>query len=264
MINFNRVYAMLIRYFYNMRHSFDRITDMFYWPAMDLLMWGLTSSYILQANNITQQNTKFAVIAGLVFWIIVWRSQYEITTNLLSELWDKNVVNIFAAPLKISEWIVAFMIFGLLKTLASFIFSLLVAFFLYKLTIVPTFGLLLIPIIGNLMLTGWAAGFFVAGFLIRYGNKIQTLAWAGVYLIAPFSSIYYSLSILPVWAQKVALFIPSTYMFEGIRELIFTGSISSDKLMVSFILNIVYLVLAIWFFLFMFEKTKKLGLGRLI
>jgi ABC-2 type transport system permease protein len=44
----NRVYALLLRYFFYFRHSLDRMTDAFYWPTMDLLLWGLTSVYFRQ------------------------------------------------------------------------------------------------------------------------------------------------------------------------------------------------------------------------
>ena len=36
------------------------------------------------------------IISGILLWIIVWRGQYEITVNLLEDLWDKNLINIFA------------------------------------------------------------------------------------------------------------------------------------------------------------------------
>lgn len=262
MINFNRVFAMILRYTYGMFHSFDKLSDMFYWPAMDLLMWGLTGLYFIKFNNNSPQ-LLFVIITGLIFWIVVWRTQYEITTNMLAEIWDKNIVNIFVSPLKISEWIVAFMIFGLIKTFMSLAFSAIVALILYQLNILM-YGFYLLPLIANLIFTGWVAGFMVTGFLIRYGQNIQTLAWAGVYLIAPFSAIYYSVTILPVWAQKVALFIPTSYVFEGFREILFTGKLSYDKLLISFGLNFIYLAISIWFFVFMFHKSRKIGLGRLI
>lgn len=261
MINFNRVSAMILRQTINMRHSFDRLSDMFYWPAMDLFLWGLTGLYFVKTSN--TPNILLVVLSGLIFWIVLWRAQYEITTNLLAEFWDKNLVNIFASPLTIAEWIVTFMIFGLIKTLLSLIFSSIIAFLLYKLNILHN-GFYLIPFIISLILTGWAGGFVVAGIIIRFGANLQTLAWAGIYLMAPFSAIYYPVSILPSWAQSISRFVPSSYIFEGIREVLFTGKLSYDKLFLSFGLNIIYLTVAIWFFVFMFNKSRKLGLGRLI
>jgi hypothetical protein len=69
---------------------------------------------------------------------------------------------------------------------------------------------------------------------------------------------------LPQWAQKIALFFPTSYVFEAMRQHIFTGTISLEKIIISFALNVLYLVLSIWFFVLMFKESKKLGLGRLI
>lgn len=261
-MNRKRIWAMVLRYSYNMRHNFDRLTDMFYWPAMDLFIWGITGLYLAQMTG-KSTDYLFVILSGLVFWIVIWRAQYEITTNFLAELWDRNIVNLFTTPLTVSEWMSAFMIFGFMKTIVSLTFSAVLAYLLYHYNILM-FGTTIILYIINLLITGWAGGFIVAAFLVRYGQKIQTLAWAGVALIAPFSAVYYPVSVLPQWAQKISMFIPSTYTFEAIRQSLFTGTVSYDKLMISFGLNIVYFVFSVWFFIFMFNKSRKLGLGRLI
>ncbi len=262
MINFNRIYAMILRHIFNMRHSFDRLGDMFYWPALDLFIWGLTGLYFARLSSNTHETT-FVILAGLVFWVIMWRGSYEISTNLLTEIWDKNLVNIFASPLTLTEWTISFLLFGTLKMFASLIFSSTLAYFFYQYNILM-YGLLLIPFCFSLLITGWVVGFIVSGFLIKFGEKIQTIAWMGVGLIAPFAALYYPVSTLPLWAQKIAMFVPASYIMEGVREATFTGKVSPDKLLISFALNTVYLVLSIWFFLWMFKRSKKLGFGRLI
>lgn len=259
MINFNRVFAIIYRYWLSMKHSYDRLGDMFYWPAMDLFIWGLTGLYIVKLST-NNQNVIIIMLTGLVYWMVIWRSQYEITTNLLQELWDRNLVNIFISPLRVSEWIISVMIFGFIKMIITISFSAILAWILYSYPI-SIFGLYTIPIILSLVLTGWSVGFIVAALIIRFGQKIQTLAWTGAALISPFSVLYYPLSILPEWAQKIAWFIPSSHVFEGMREIIFTGSLSYDKLYISFGLNIIYLTIAICFFYFMFNKAKKIGLN---
>lgn len=253
---------MVIRYAINMRHSLDRLSDMFYWPLMDLVLWGLTGLYFAKLNTANPHSVEI-ILTGVIFWLIIWRGQYEINLNLLSELWDRNLVNIFVTPLKLSEWIISLLIFGLLKMLFSLIFVSLLAFILYKYNVFM-YGIFIIPVTISLLLTGWTVGFTIAGVLIRFGQKVQTLAWVGGALVAPFSAVYYPLSILPGFAQKIAQFIPSSYMFEGMREFIVTGNIPYEKFLTSFILNAVYLTISILFFNFMFNKSKRLGLGRLI
>jgi hypothetical protein len=73
------------------------------------------------------------------------------------------------------------------------------------------------------------------------------LAWTGVVLLSPFSAIYYPLSILPLWAQKVAALIPTSYLFEAGREVISTGVLDWQKVLTSLILSFIYLILSlIW------------------
>lgn len=254
---------MVIRYFLYLRHNFDRLSDMFYWPIMDLFIWGVTGLYLA---SLIPDNKEYIniILNGLVFWIIAWRAQYEINANILSEIWDRNLINIFASPLTKWEYIVSLMTVGLLKMTISILFSATVAFLLYSYNALSLYGLLLIPIIFNLLLTGWAVGFFIAGFLIRYGDRIQTLAWTGIFLITPFSALYYPVTILPDWAQRISALIPSTYIFEGMRNVLAGRNFQIDNILISFALNLFYLLLSIWFFTFMFEKSRKLGLGRLI
>lgn len=261
-MNWHRVWAMVLRYFINLKHNLDRLSDMFYWPAFDIFLWGLTGIYFAQFSK-NPHGTISIILAGLVFWIVIWRAQYEINVNIMAEIWDKNLVNIFASPLTIKEWIASLMIVGLTKMIVSVAFSATIAFILYKYNIF-LYGFVLIPCVISLLLTGWGFGFFVAGFIIKYGVKVQTFAWTGVAMLAPFSGLYYPLSVLPHWAQKVSMFVPPSYVFESLRDILEKGSLSWEKLLISFALDIVYIIIGMWFFIFMFKKSRKLGFGRLI
>ncbi|MDP3940797.1 MAG: ABC transporter permease, partial [bacterium] len=76
------------------------------------------------------------------------------------------------------------------------------------------------------------------------------------------SAIYYPLSILPEWAQMIAALIPVSYIFEGSRQIITTGHIDMSKLIISFILNILYIVLSFVFLERSFKKVLKKGLVK--
>src|SRR5215469_5374382 len=104
----HRIYAIILRYAYLFRHSIDRLTDSFYWPTIDLIIWGLTGAYIqhLQSHF---ASIIVMLVSGLVFWSIIWRAQYEITVNVLEDFWDRNLINIFVSPLKFSEWATSFL-----------------------------------------------------------------------------------------------------------------------------------------------------------
>lgn len=255
----HRIFGITLRYLYGFRHSWDRLTDVFYWPAMDLFLWGLTSSYI-RTYAPHASNIVLMIVSGLLFWIIVWRAQYEITVNMLEEFWNKNLINIFVTPLKFSEWVCSFIIIGIIKGIISFSFASILALLLYK-TGIFVYGWYLVPFFILLYMSGWAVGLFVAGIIIQYGTKIQTLAWAVVAIFAPFSAIYYPLSVLPKWAQDVSYLVPTSYIFEGGREVLATGHADPIKLLISFGLSLLYSILALLFLHGSFTRVFKKGLA---
>lgn len=256
-----RVMAMVWRHLYNFRHSADRITDMFYWPAMDILLWGLTSVYIREAGA-AMPNLVVMLLTALVFWQVVWRSQYEITTNLLEELWSENTLNIFGSPLTVVEWMISTLVLGVVKMGLTVGFALGLVYLMYGVNILRM-GITLVPFGMLLLMSGWYIGLVVAALIIRYGTRIQTLAWSGVYLLAPFSAIYYPVDRLPIWAQQVAAGVPTSYVFEGMRQVLAGGGINSWGLMVSAGLTCLYIVVAAAFFGLMFRARLQAGLSEL-
>lgn len=257
----HRIKAVIVRHLYNFKHHVDRLSDSFYWPAMDIVLWGLTSQYIQKAGS-NVNHIVLILLSALIFWQIIWRGQYEITVNFLEELWSQNLVNIFSSPLTIEEWVIGVLSLGLIKMTATVIFAIFLVWVLYAVNIL-NLGFLIIPFFISLLMVGWWVGLIVTSFLLQYGRQFQTLAWAGVYLLAPFSAIYYPVASLPVWAQAIAKLIPSSYIFEGMRKVLLTGEIPYFHLAVSFGLNIIYLAFSFFFFKWSFKKSKEKGLARL-
>ncbi|OGH15829.1 MAG: hypothetical protein A3C22_01975 [Candidatus Levybacteria bacterium RIFCSPHIGHO2_02_FULL_37_10] len=260
-MKFNRIYAIILRNLFSFKHSFDRLSDVFYWPIIDLILWGLTSAYFTKyAANIPQ--LTLILLSGVLLWIIVWRGQSEITIGILDDLWNRNLINLFASPLKFSEWIMALIALGIIKSIISFLFGVLVAYLLYAVNIAP-YAFYLIPFALLLIMAGWSMGFFIAALILRFGTRIQTLAWTAPWVLSPFSAIYYPVSILPDWAQKISSLLPTSYIFEGMREVINTGNLDSMKIIISLTLNIIYLTLSVYFLKSSFNKIMRSGLNSL-
>lgn len=256
----HRIYGIVLRFLYYFRRSLDRMSDVFYWPSIDLLLWGLTSTYY---RTLLPQSSPVVlmIVSGILLWIILWRGQYEITVNMLDDLWNKNLINVFASPLKLSEWLAAFLIIGLIKAIISILFASGVAFLLFK-THIFGMGFYLIPISLTLIMSGWWIGLFIAGIILRYGSRVQTFAWTLVMVFSPFSAIYYPLSILPDWAQVIAKFIPMSYVFEASRKLIEQNVFDTNAILISFALNFGYLILAVWYIKRSFAAILNKGLVK--
>ncbi len=260
MISFRRIWAVFLRYFY-LSTKLDQLADLFYWPALEILLWGITSIWI-QGQGDHVPHIAMAVLTGLVFWQIIWRGNYEVTVNLLEEFWSRNLVNLFSTPLKIGEWILSIMLMGVFKILVSMFFGALLVWLLYTLNVF-SLGWAFLPFVASLALSGWFMGFLSAGVIIYFGKRVQMLAWMMAYIFAPFSAVYYPVTALPTWAQWIAHALPTTYIFEGMRKVLYENTFSLHILLMSFALNIVYLTATIFFFKFMFEKSREKGLARL-
>ncbi len=97
-------------------------------------------------------------------------------------------------------------------------------------------------------------------FILRWGLAAESLAWAVPFLIQPFSAVFYPVSVLPAPLQPVAWLLPSTYVFEGMRGVISSGEMQWVSLMISFGLNVAFLILSGGFFAFMFNVARNKGL----
>ncbi len=260
-VNFTRVWGVVLRHLYSFRHTWDRVVDAFYWPSVDIIIWGLTIS-ALQKQGTSAAIQIATILIGVILWYTLWRGQYEITISLLDELWNENLTNLLSTPLTMLEWVISLGILGILKLSMTLTFTALVAWFLYATNIFRV-GWYLIPFIASLLIMGWAFGLLLAGLFLRYGTNIQTLAWAGGFALMPFSATYYPLKSLPAWMQHIAHFLPSSYIFEGMREVLLTGTMSGDMLIKSFLLNAMYITIAFLLFRRAFNKARERGIAHI-
>lgn len=259
-MKFYRIWAIFLRYFYFFAR-FDNIAEVFYWPTIDILLWGMTSIWIQKAQNAIP-DIALIILTGLVFWQVLWRGSYEITVNILQEFWNRNLVNLFSTPLKLSEWMVATMLVGMAKIIITLSFCSLLVWMLYALNIYAV-GWAIIPFVGLLTLSGWMMGFLSGAVMIYHGQRFQMLAWMTPFIFAPFSAVFYPLSSLPAWAQAIGKSMPTTYIFEGMRTVLNNGVFSMHDFLFSLGLNALYLGGAMILFKVMFEKSREKGLARL-
>lgn len=252
-----RVYAIFLRYFYMLKRL-DPLADLVFWPLIDVLLWGLTANW-LQQGHTDIGNIALTMMGGLLYWQIIWRTEFDICVNLLHELWARNLPNLFGSPLKISEWIIGTMLLGLVKATFAICFGTIMIFVLYSLNLL-NIGWSILPFFCLFTISGWTLGFFSAAFIIFFGQRLQQLAWITPWAIAPFTAIFYPLDALPSWAQSFGRHLPPTKFFEALRSVLHGKAFSFELILEPLIINLVYLFLSILFFTYMFRKRKSLGL----
>ena len=107
---------------------------------------------------------------------------------------------------------------------------------------------------------GWAVGFIVSGLVLRYGHAFEELAWAIIFIILPFSCVYYPLSSLPEIIQDIVQILPTVHIFETMRLILIENKIVLHNVFIIIFLNLFYLILSILFFLKMIFIARKRGL----
>ena len=60
--------------------------------------------------------------------------------------------------------------------------------------------------------------------------------------------------------QSIAVFIPTTYVFEGMRALLLGGSFEPELMLKGFALNSVYLIFGLISFFVSFQAARRHGL----
>ncbi len=252
----SRIGGILLRHAAVYRFNKMRWQDFLFWPIVELLLWGFIAAYIKDLTALT------AVAAGLLGAVLLWqifvRTQQSVGISFLMELWSRNLLNVFTAPITVREYLAALLIFGIVKVLLlTGIFLALISVF-YGVNLLAL-GPALILFSGALVLFGWAGGIFVDGVVLRFGQSAESLAFALAFLFQPFGAVFFPVSVYPAWLQSVLWFVPLPHIFESLRAVFAGQAYDPMRLVWAYGLSLVYLVGAFVFFGFMFERARAKG-----
>ncbi|MEE8515165.1 MAG: ABC transporter permease [Alphaproteobacteria bacterium] len=256
--SWRRIGAMVLRYTYLLRGSWPRIVELAYWPTIQMILWGFISQFFLTHSTWVAEAAG-VLIAAVLLWDVLFRAQLGVSISFLEEMWSRNLASLFVTPLRPYELIVAMLGVSLIRTLIGIIPASLLAIVLYHYSVFDL-GLPLLAFFTNLLVMGWAMGLVISSLIMRYGLGAESLAWIAVFLVAPLSGIYYPITVLPEWLQPVSWALPSTYVFEGMRTVMFEGVFRVDYLVGAAALNMVYLAGGTAVFLRTFQIARRDGL----
>ena len=252
-----RIFALVVRYFYLIKTSVPRILELMYWPTFQMILWGLISKHLAGSNDTVVQ-IGGALISGVLLWDILFRSQLGFSLSFLEEIWSRNLGQLFVSPLRPFEMVLSLMTISFIRTFIAIIPAALLAIPLYSFSIFQM-GLSLMFFFVSLLITGWILGIFIIAAIIRFGVSAESLAWGAIFTLAPLSAVYYPVQTLPEWIRWLSLSFPQTYVFEGMREVLFHDIFRYDYFLKSIILNIIYALIAVVVFLVSFEGARKRG-----
>ncbi len=251
----HRIKALLLNYYYITFSSADRLFDILYWPILDVLIWGFMTFFI---SGISEFNIINSIMGGIVLWLFFWRGSQDLVVYLLEFYWSRSVYHLFVSPVKQSELVVSLCIFGIIRSLISFVLVSIIGYFLYSFNVL-NLSYQIFFFIGVLFIISWSVGLLISSLLLRFGTRIQVLAWSVVWIIQPFSCVFYPLSALPTWAAKIAAVNPLTTIFEGMRVLVQGGTVDLTILWYPLVVGLGLLGITSFIFTRSMKSAKRQG-----
>lgn len=258
MNSLGRIGAIVMRHWYLMASSWPRLLDLFYWPTVQVIIWGFIQMFIMQHSGFFVQ--AFGVLLGAVMlWDVLFRGQLGLSLSFFEEIYSRNLGHLLATPLTPGEYIAALMVTSLARTCVGLFPGTLLAIWFFGFS-VYSLGLSLAAFFFSLIIFGWSIGLFVSGLVLRYGLGAEGFAWALIFAIVPICGVYYPVSILPHWVQDLSALLPPSYIFEGMRTVLIQHEVRLDLLGMAAALNLVWIAAGIVSFLAFFAKARMRGM----
>lgn len=257
-MNASRIAAVVRRHSYGMLNSPTRLIVFAFWPLLDLLLWGLITTFLRQAGEELPIAASF-FLGAILLWDLVFRTKNSVALCLLEENYSRNVISVMASPITPGEYVGGAVVFGLAKAAVTFAVMSVLAWFLFAFGVLG-FGPMLAVYAVVLVVFGIALALVVIGCVLRVGYAADELTWVLAAVLMPFAAVFYPVAALPGWAQAVAYFMPPAHVFELMRAALADREPAWGSLWVAVALDAVYLAAAFAFARAMFAAFLRRGL----
>ncbi len=252
-----RIRGMVRRHWYLIRSSGPRTAELIFWPLVSMLMWGFLQSHLAETTSLAAQAAGLFV-GGVLLWDILVRSQLGFSVAFLEEIWSRNLGHLMMSPLRPIELIGSLMVVSLMKLTVAMVPVAILAYIFFGFNLLGL-GIAFAAFFANLVIMSWSLGLVSTGAVLRWGLGAESIAWLIVFLLLPISCVYYPVSTLPTWLQPLALALPSTYVFEGLRGLVLQQTFHGDYMFRALLLNVVYVSGALMLFRALLESARRNG-----
>jgi ABC-2 type transport system permease protein len=257
-MNLGRAYAILLRQAFLMKGSPARVLPLFVWVAVDIVLWGFITKYLSGISTVGFKLVP-ALLGAVLLWDFLTRVMQGVTMAFFEDVWSRNFLNIFATPLRISEYLTGLVATSICTSLIGLVVMLALASGAFGLSFL-SYGVAIVPFLMVLFISGIALGVFGAGVVLRLGPASEWLIWPIPTLISPFVGVFYPLSTLPGWMQGISHALAPSYVFEGMRQVVAGHGAPMGKLALGAGLSLVYVLLACVFFASVHRYAIRTGL----
>jgi len=257
-VSWRRVKGVMLQNLFVVRHSPLRIMEMFYWPFIEVVLWGFLTTYLAQRDTSIPGGVGI-LLGAVVLWDVCFRTQQELAMTQLMDMWDRSIINLYASPLRQREYVTGAILFSLVRVLTgSVLLSVFVAVS-FDFNILDT-GRVLVPALVGLLGFGWALGLVIRATVLRFGSNAEVLAWSLALLLQPIAAVFYPVDSLPGWLQPVSRAVPVSHVFEAARAFLARGEVLTGQLLLAGALDVVYLAFGAWVLSVAYRSVRTRGL----
>ena len=252
------VYAIIYRYFSLLLNNPSRIMGLYIWMLIDMVLWGFFSTYL---NRIVPEgmNAISLLLGAVLLSNFFSRVMLNINMTFFEDMWARNFLNMFASPLRISEYLAGLIACGSLTSIFGLLFAFITAALIFGFS--PfVYGASLLPFIFILYLFGIALGILGCAMVLSRGPSSEWLIWPIPAIMTPFVGVYYPIETLPHWMQSVSAVLPPTYVFEALRATLAGQSLPENGLALGFGIAVAYIALASLYFLRTYRRVIRNGI----
>jgi ABC-2 type transport system permease protein len=253
-----RVWGLIYRHLSLFRRSWPRLLDLAYWPILQMLIWGFTSSFFAARLGSHGTVAIGMLLGGVLLWETALRSHLGFAVTFMEEIWSRNLGHIFVSPLRPWELLMALLAMSGIRMMLGVIPAALTAALLYHYNVLSV-GPVLVLFAANLIFMGWWIALGCISLILSQGGGAESLVWSMLFGLSPLAAVYYPVSVMPWWLQKIALLLPAAHVFEGLRAAVGQGVIRWDHLAWAAGLNICWMSAAMLLFTQQFYAARRNG-----
>ncbi len=253
-----RVRAIVFRQVILYKRTPHRWADLFFWPIIDLVVFGFIQLYLQRQPGALPSAAAF-FLGAVILWDLLFRSQQAVSQGFLEDVWSRNVLNIWSTPIRPAEYVLGSIVTGILRVTVGGLVAVGIARIFYDFNLF-SIGVALVPLLLGLTAMGWAIGIVAMAIILRLGEGAETVAWALGFVFQPISAVFYPVDVLPSVLRPVARAVPATHAFNGLRAVLAGEGFPARDIAMTLLLDALYLAGAALFFSWMLRQVRARGL----
>lgn len=251
------VFAIVLRQLYLMKGSVARLVPIFAWAMLDIVLWGFITRYLSSVTG--EVNFVSIMLGGALLWNFLNRAMQGLTLAFFEDVWSRNFINIFTAPITIAHYLGGLVLTSLTTTLLALLVMCAMAWAAFGFTL-AVYGAMALPFVLVLFLFGIALGFLGCALVMRFGPAAEWFVWATIAVLSPFAGVFYPIDVLPGWMQALAYALPPAHVFTGLRAVVEHGTLPWQPLGIAAGLALFYIGLAYAVFIGAYRRAVRTGL----